>query len=202
MAAAKSKQRKNDPEGMRQRLLDVAAEAFQSAGYHATSTHEIMRAAGVTGGAMHHHFPTKKSLGLAVIRERVSQAVERTWIEPVKSAATGLKGAIEVFDRTASALEQRGRVLGCPITNLVVELALADAEFQGALQLVFQQWRAALAARLQRDQAEGLLDGVDPDALATLIVASFSGAMTLAKAQQNAAPLEVCAQQLSALVRK
>jgi TetR/AcrR family transcriptional repressor of nem operon len=55
--------RSNDPEAMRRRVLDVAAAAFQKRGYHSTSTHDIMREAGVTGGALHHHFPTKKALG-------------------------------------------------------------------------------------------------------------------------------------------
>lgn len=194
MAEPAARKRTNDPLGMRQRLLDVASEAFQSAGYHATSTHEIMRAAGVTGGAMHHHFPTKKSLGLAVIRERVARSVEQTWIEPVASAANAFDGAIAVFEKTAASLEQRGRVLGCPITNLVVELALADDEFQDALQTVFEQWRAALATRLRQDRVT-----TDADQLATTIVACFSGAMALAKARQDAAPLRACAAQLRAL---
>jgi AcrR family transcriptional regulator len=36
-----------------------------------------VRLAGVTGGALHHHFPTKKALALAVIGERV--AAELGW---------------------------------------------------------------------------------------------------------------------------
>ena len=72
---APGRTRFNDPEAMRRRVLDAAAEAFQSHGYHSTSTHDIMRAAGVTGGAFHHHFPSKKALAVAVIRERVAKAV-------------------------------------------------------------------------------------------------------------------------------
>jgi len=58
--------RTNDPAGVRKRVLDATAGAFQSRGYYSTSTHDIVREAGVTGGALHHHFPTKKALGLAV----------------------------------------------------------------------------------------------------------------------------------------
>ena len=89
---APGRTRFNDPEAMRRRVLDAAAEAFQSRGYHSTSTHDIMRAAGVTGGALHHHFRSKKELAVAVIRERVARAVEQTWIEPVQSARTATEG--------------------------------------------------------------------------------------------------------------
>ena len=81
---APGRTRFNDPAAMRARVLDAAAKAFRSQGYHSTSTHDIMRAAGVSGGALHHHFPTKKALAVAVIRERVARAVEQTWIEPIR----------------------------------------------------------------------------------------------------------------------
>ena len=123
---ADKRRRSNDPKAMRRRVLDVAARAFQARGYHATSTHDIMREAGVSGGALHHHFPTKKALALAVIRERVAQAVEETWIEPLRSARTAADGIADVFGRIAATLDDRGRVLGCPLNNLALELALPD----------------------------------------------------------------------------
>ncbi|RUX66080.1 MULTISPECIES: helix-turn-helix domain-containing protein, partial [unclassified Mesorhizobium] len=58
--------RTNDPEGMRKKVLDVAEDAFQARGYHASSIGDLMAAADVSGGALHHHFPTKKALALAV----------------------------------------------------------------------------------------------------------------------------------------
>jgi AcrR family transcriptional regulator len=186
---------------MRRRLLDVAARAFQARGYHATSIHDIMREAGVTGGALHHHFPTKKALGLAVIRERVAPAVEQTWIEPLGSARTAADGIADVFARIAARLDERSRVLGCPLNNLALELALADPEFRRAVQDVFENWQAAITQRLRADQAAGTLENADPEGLATLIVAAYSGAMAMAKANQSSEPLKRCAQQLAAVVR-
>ncbi|MGH6905222.1 MAG: TetR family transcriptional regulator C-terminal domain-containing protein, partial [Geminicoccaceae bacterium] len=161
----------------------------------------IMREAGVTGGALHHHFPTKKALGLAVIRERVAQAVEQTWIEPLGSARTAADGIADVFGRIAARLDDRSRVLGCPLNNLALELALADPEFQSAIQTVFENWQAAITRRLRADQAAGALENADPEGLATLIVASYSGAMAMAKANQSSEPLKRCAQQLATVVR-
>jgi AcrR family transcriptional regulator len=195
------KVRSNDPEAMRRRVLDVAAAAFQARGYHSTSTHDIMREAGVTGGALHHHFPTKKALGLAVIRDRVGQAVEDTWIEPIRTAPTVADGICEVFGQLTAALDARGTVLGCPLNNLALELSLADPEFQQALQSIFERWQTALAEKLRADQAAGALTDVEPERLAAFIVAAYSGAMAMAKAKQSSGPLAVCARQLAAFLQ-
>ncbi|MGK9166127.1 TetR/AcrR family transcriptional regulator [Inquilinus limosus] len=194
-ASGNTRKRSYDPEGMRRRLLDVAAEAFQSRGYQATGMHELMREAGVTGGALYHHFPTKKALGLAVIRDRVAREVEETWIEPLRAAPDALQGIAGVFERIAAGL-RRGAVSGCPLNNLALELSLADPEFRTALQTVFEAWRTAIADRLRADQAAGRLAAAETDDLAAFVVAAYSGAMAQAKAQQDAAPLEACARQL------
>ncbi|QCI67725.1 TetR/AcrR family transcriptional regulator [Phreatobacter stygius] len=196
MAAPHRRERKriNDPEGLRRRLLDVAFDAFQAGGYHATSIHELMRLAGATGGALHHHFPSKKALGLAVLHERVAAAVEATWIAPVASAASARSGILAVFEAIATGLDERGAVRGCPLNNLALELSLADAEFRAAAEGIFAGWRQALAAKFRAERSD------QPETLATFVVAAYSGAMALAKAEQRAAPLRACAGQLALML--
>jgi hypothetical protein len=43
--------RKNDPAGLRARVLDQAATLFQARGYHATAMRDVMDATGVSAGA-------------------------------------------------------------------------------------------------------------------------------------------------------
>jgi AcrR family transcriptional regulator len=193
------RKRSNHPEALRARILDAAAAAFQAGGYHATSTHDIMRAAGVTGGALHHHFATKKALGLAVIRERVARAVEETWIAPIRAAPSALDGILGTFEAIAASLDERGRVVGCPLNNLAHELSLADADFQSALGVIFDVWREAVADRAAAEK-DAIAPMMSPDDLATLVVASYSGAMAMAKTCQSAEPLRRCARQLAFLL--
>lgn len=175
-------------------MLDAAEEAFQARGYHATSLGDLMQAAGVTGGALHHHFPTKKAIGLAVINERVAQSVEETWIRPVETALTARQGVLGVFSAVAGELERQGFVRGCPLNNLSHELSLADPEFREALARIFAAWQMAIAAKIARDRDEGLEDsGTDPHHFAALAVAAYSGAMSMAKTAQDADILRVCA---------
>jgi AcrR family transcriptional regulator len=184
--------RKNDPAGVRSRILDAAFNLFQTRGYGATSVLEIASASKVTGGALHHHFPTKKALGLAVIDERVGQALEETWLEPVRAAPTAAEGILGVFDSLARELDQQGSVRGCPVNNLTLELAFVDADFRKALSSLFEGWRSALAGKLRSHE--------DAASLATMIVASYSGAMALAKVEQRGEPLRMCARELRPLL--
>lgn len=184
--------RTNDPEAMRRKVLDVAEEAFQARGYHATSLGDLMQASGVTGGALHHHFPTKKLIGLAVIRERVAVAVEETWIRPVGTAPTARQGVKDVFAAVADQLEQQGFVRGCPLNNLAHELSLADPEFRTALADVFARWRAALADKIRSDQQAARETAMDPESFAIRVIAAYSGAMAMAKTMQDAEILRMC----------
>lgn len=194
--------RTNDPTGMRNRVLDVAAGAFQAAGYGATSMHDITRQAAVSGGALYHHFPTKKALALAVISERVAAEVAETWIQAVREAPSAAVGILAVFERTIAQLDAAGAVGGCPLNNLALELSLADEEFRGAIAAEYGAWRQALAERLGQDAAAGHAPfaAQDPDGFATVVVAMFSGAMAIAKAEQRSSALRACADQLAIMM--
>jgi AcrR family transcriptional regulator len=185
---------------MRARVLDAAAALFQSRGYAATSTQQIAAEAGVTHGAMHHHFATKKALALAVIRERVAVAVRETWIAPLAPAKTAKAAVAGIFDAICAGLDARGAVQGCPLNNLALELSFVDADFREELRQVFDEWRQALADRLRADQAGRRARGADPDAVAMFVVAAYSGAMAMAKADQTSTALRVAAEQLAAML--
>jgi len=188
--------RKNDPEGVRTRLLDVAAELFQSRGYCATGMQAIFEEAGVTAGAFYHHFEGKKDLALAVIEERVAAEVEQTWIAPVREAKTTLEGVTVVFKSIAAQLAARSAVRGCPLNNLSLELAFADADFQESLAAVFATWQSEIEAKLKQDMNEQLLPRSRSGPLAAYIIAVYSGAMALCKVQQSDAPLLQCLPEL------
>lgn len=54
----------------RKAVLRAAAEAFETHGLVSTSINDIIRAAGVTKGALYFHFPSKEALAQAVIAEQ------------------------------------------------------------------------------------------------------------------------------------
>jgi AcrR family transcriptional regulator len=188
--AKKPRSRANDPAAMRSRILDAAASLFHRNGYAETSMQDVIRAARVTGGALHHHYPTKKALGLAVIRERIARTVEQVWIAPIEEGEDTLDGVRRAFAGILDGLDD-APIAGCPLNNLALELASAEPEFRAEIQAVFERWQDALAQRIAAEGLERPAAGISPAELATFIVASYSGAMTLAKSAQSSAPLNV-----------
>jgi len=182
---------KNDPAAMRGRILDAAFELFQAQGYNASSVHQIAAKAGVTGGAFHHHFPTKKALGIAVISERVAPAVEQTWLEPVRAARSAQHGIVQVFEELAKELDAQGSVRGCPVNNLTLELAFADPDYRAELRVIFDRWRETIATKL---------GGTDAVSRAMTVIACYSGAMAIAKVEQRGQPLRQCMKELLRLL--
>lgn len=59
------------------RLLEVARQAFATHGYAAAATEEIVRQAGVTRGALYHHFGSKEGLFRAVLAQVHAEVGQR-----------------------------------------------------------------------------------------------------------------------------
>jgi AcrR family transcriptional regulator len=189
--------RRNDPEGVRSRVLDAAAALFQAQGYNATGMREVIEKTGLSPGAFHHHFPTKESLAMAVIDERVAPAVRQAWIDPIRNAAHLRKGVVDVFADIIRGLDDRGKVSGCPLNNLAMELSLTNARMREALRAVFAEWLDTLEARIARSPRGRQWSKEQRRAAASFIVASYSGAMNLAKAAQDSTPLKAMQRTLS-----
>jgi AcrR family transcriptional regulator len=63
-------------EQTRERLLDAALDLMQAKGHGQLSVHEVARAAGMTAGAVQHHFTSKAALMLEVITRLIAQLEE------------------------------------------------------------------------------------------------------------------------------
>lgn len=192
--------RTNDPQAVRRRIVNAAYQAFVTQGYLATGMQELRAKASVSGGAMAHHFPAKRELGLAVIRDRVAVAVRQTWIDPLRTSSDTPTAIDQIFTEIISELSENGSVSGCPLNNMAIEVSRHDDEMQQALGAIFEAWEEALAARFQEDIRLKRVAGIQPDSLATLIIAAYSGAMAMAKANQHTRPLVNCQAEIAALL--
>src|SRR5215213_5085228 len=73
-------------------LLDAARSLFAEKGYHGTAAEEIVRRAGLTRGALYHHFEDKKDLFRAVVDEMEGEIDEE--IEAAERAQSSLPEAV------------------------------------------------------------------------------------------------------------
>jgi AcrR family transcriptional regulator len=76
----------------RRALLDAARSLFAEKGYHGAAAEEIVGRAGLTRGALYHHFEDKKDLFRVVVDEMEGEIDEE--IEAAERAESGLPEAV------------------------------------------------------------------------------------------------------------
>ncbi|HSW12724.1 MAG TPA: TetR/AcrR family transcriptional regulator [Solimonas sp.] len=176
---------KRQPDVTRQRLLECAFDEIYRCGFRAASLDAILRDSGVTKGALYHHFDNKTALGYAVVDEVVRPWIEGIW-KPLAEAEDFVGTALAL---SRERLRERGdRVLayGCPLNNLINEMASVDEGFRERLLAIMDEWRSGLAEALRRGQKRGRLRrGFEPAAAADFIIACIEGSYGLAKLQQS-----------------
>jgi AcrR family transcriptional regulator len=101
--------------------MQAARSLFVDKGYGETSTPEIVAAAGITRGALYHHFEDKRALFRAIVTEEalaVANAIERespAGLRPIDALLSGSKAyldAMRVPGRTRLLLIEGPSVLG------------------------------------------------------------------------------------------
>ena len=190
MAKTLVKRRSRDPDGTRDKLLKAAFEEIYRRGFQAASLDTILAKAGVTKGALYHHFPDKASLGYAVVDEVVKGLLLERWgvLEPPSGdPVTALQ---RILRGRAASVTNREVELGCPLNNLAQEMSPLDQRFRRGVNATFDIWTGAVAKDLERGQANGVVRrDVDSQKIAAFVVASIEGSFGLAKGAQSAAML-------------
>ena len=101
-------------EATRAKLLDAARRAFREAGYAATSMDDFTAAAGLTRGALYHHFGGKPGL-LAAVVEQIDDEMDRR-LDEISARAGRLdrfRERCRAYLRMAAEPEIRHRAAGC-----------------------------------------------------------------------------------------
>ncbi|OQS34725.1 TetR/AcrR family transcriptional regulator [Chromobacterium haemolyticum] len=183
------KTRSETMEETRNRLLQSARRSFGVDGYAATVMDELTAAAGVTRGALYHHFGDKKGLLLAVA-QALDAEIEAGLARAEREAADPWQG----FKRRCRAYLQAVTQPEAQRILLYDAPAALGAEYVQAGQ---RQCVGAIAERLRALMDAGLIRPADPQALARLINGALvEGACWASGAEQPAAAL---AQTLDAL---
>jgi TetR/AcrR family transcriptional repressor of nem operon len=192
-ATPRSRSRR-DAEATREALLEAAFAEMYMNGFRSASLETILAAAGMTKGALYHHFGSKQGLGYAVVEERVKPLVRERYLDTFRAVADPIEGLKRMGARMQKELEKEGILLmGCPVNNLVTEMSGVDEGFRRRLAEILEEWKATIADGLRRGQASGLVrSDADPEAVATFYVASYQGACGFAKNAHDITPFEDC----------
>ena len=156
-------------EATRGALVSAARVLFGARGYAAVGTEEIVAAAGVTRGALYHHFRDKRALFRAVFVAAEADFVQRV--------AQGVVGVERPYDQIVAALDTALEAFG---DEEVSRISFLD----GPAVLGFEDWRAIveehslglLVAMLAHAMDAGDLRPSAPEPLAHLVLGALTEA--------------------------
>jgi TetR/AcrR family transcriptional regulator, transcriptional repressor for nem operon len=178
-----------DPERTRERLLQAAFREVYRSGFQSAGLSAILTAAGVTKGALYHHFGSKEALGYAIVEEIIAPDNRGQWLRPLENCEDPIDALIGAVQELSVQPEVvRG---GCPLINLAQEMSPLDAGFRQRLATIFRNWQDGVAAALQNGQNQGKVRrDLEPAQAAGLLIAMVEGYGSLAKNAQDAKVME------------
>src|SRR5579862_388800 len=180
----------------RARIVEEAAALIHERGVAGTTLEDVRVAAEVSGSQMYHYFPDKNDLVQAVIDYQADTIVNRN--RHALSSANGVEAWRNMVITAAKRTKARG---GCQLGSLVGQLAESDPEARALIAAGLDQWAAAISDGLRSGHADGKLpSGIDPDDLATTLLATLQGGLLLAQVQQSPRPIETAVNTHLALI--
>jgi len=191
---------KEEADKTRQTILDAALTVFSSKGYNASRLQDIAEAAGVTRGAIYHHFGSKADLYICLVRES-SAKLDSVIAQAIEGGGTFKEVATRVLVNGWSLLEDD------PQLAKVVELFNFKTGFTAELEEINIQRKEGaktqvvyIAGFVQRAIDKGELNsGIEPELIGRSFMAYQNGIVNLWLTNQTAFSLKTSAPALAAV---
>ena len=146
-------QRKDKSQAMREKILNTATQLFIQKGSEKTSMQDIAQTAGISKGAIYHHFKSKDEIVLAVIRSRQELMEEemKQWLKATENltgreqlqtilksnlesqTARATDGIVGEYEKDAGFILTMMRDnlrIGAPLVSDIIKKGMADGSIQ------------------------------------------------------------------------
>lgn len=165
----------------RARIIQQAADLFNQQGYAGVSMADVMAATGLKKGGIYNHFASKDELAIAAFEFAAQQTGQRyvNAVRAEKTAIARLQAIIQTFATSPDEVLLRG---GCPLMNTAIESDDTHPILREHTQRAMTGWRELIRKTVTKGIRTGEVQStVDPDALATILIATLEGALMLTR---------------------
>ena len=174
----------------RDKLLDAAIDLMIARGYEATGVEDICQAARVTKGSFFHHFASKEALAKEAV-ERFSRAMGEKFAGRAELRKEDpLERLLAWPDAVVSLSKDPGAPAGCLIGTFAQEVSRTHDGLRRTCEGLFAQGagqiREMIEAAVARHKPR---TKIDARTLADHFIVVSQGALILAKARRDPAPL-------------
>jgi TetR/AcrR family transcriptional regulator, transcriptional repressor for nem operon len=180
----------------RQRILEATAPLLNKHGFAGLSMSEVMGATGLEKGGIYRHFASKDELAAATLAHsyELVQKARAHGVDEQPTPLARLHRLLTNFDTEPGAILPGG----CPYVNSAVDADDTSPLRLAQVRRAFDEWHGRIAQIVcQAVDAGELRRSTNPEAIATLILATIEGAVVLSRAQQSRAPIQLCLRHLA-----
>jgi TetR/AcrR family transcriptional repressor of nem operon len=175
----------------RTKILTEGLKVVHERGFGGASVRDIVQAAGVPQGSFTNHFASKEAFGLEVMdlyfadsREVIRETLCNDLLAPLRRLE-------DYIDANIAHLTRNHSRNGCLFGNFAVEASEHSEVLRTRVVEIFAEVQKCVAYCLGAAVEAGELPPkTNCDELAQFVVSSLQGAILLAKAQRNPAPVE------------
>jgi TetR/AcrR family transcriptional repressor of nem operon len=186
-----------DDQSARQKILLAAFSEIHLYGYQAASIQSIIDQAGVTKGALYHHFKSKHEMVEALIDEVYTMYVENTFIKPMLKTNDPVQALIETMVTFKDHMTDADVALGCPLDSLAQEMTPIDEGIRQKIQSLYSHKQEMMVAAFERGQAAGKVrQDISAESISLMIMATLQGCMGIAKSARSVDALVQCGEGL------
>lgn len=172
-------------ENTRTRILEAAHEEIYEHGFQGMRIDAILQKTQLAKGALYHYFPSKLSIGYAVVDEIILGHFMQMWSEFLKPGEDPILALQNLFKWKAECYQSEQVFNGCPCNNLVQEMSALDTGFRDRLQHVMMTIHKSVSEALTQGQANGFVrKDIDADQATLFLLSSYQGIMGTTKCMQ------------------
>ena len=165
-------------------MLDEAETLIRTRGYAGFSYADLADRVGLRKASIHHHFPGKIDLGIALL----SAYDARYDVEMARLLATSDDGLVRIRGYAALYLDGVEKGLGCLCAAFAAELVTLPERLRSDLARFFAKHIGWIETVLAAGQENGTIgDRVRAPACARMIVAALEGALMIERTLENTA---------------
>ena len=177
-------QRKDKSQAMREKILNTATQLFIQKGSEKTSMQDIAQTAGISKGAIYHHFKSKDEIVVAVMRSRQELMEEemKQWLKATENltgreqlqtilksnlesqTARATDGIVGEYEKDAGFILTMMRDnlrIGAPLVSDIIKKGMAD----GSLRTQYPDQAAEVFLLLVNFWMHGTIFESDPEKL-------------------------------------
>ena len=183
-------------ERTRQYILEKAAPIFNTKGYNGTTLQDIVKATGMTKGAIYGNFDNKDNVAVEVFEYTSMKVLELLAVDVrrEKNAGDKLRAIVRFYSDYIIDPPILG---GCPVLNTAVEADDMHPALRARVVRTIEILMFSIRKIMHRGIKEGQLKAdIDVESLAVMFFSSMTGGIMMSKAQGDTRSYDILAKRL------